>query len=174
MLCAFSAYLRRGGTIWPHLPRNLKLTQKSCFAQGHTGTWGQKSPGLPLANILILILLQESGILFTEPKIELGGHPHSHRQLAKDFITGKQKASSTDSGRGGRVPSFNCSKEVFLFSFFFFLAFCLFRAIPAAYGGSQARGPTGAVAAGQSHSHSNAGSEPSLRPTPQLTAILDP
>ena len=35
---------------------------------------------------------------------------------------------------------------------------CLFRAVPAACGGSQARGLTGAAAAGLQHSHSNAGS----------------
>ena len=46
-----------------------------------------------------------------------------------------------------------------LFSFFFFLfVFCLFRAAPAAYGGSQARGSVGATAAGLHPSHSNAGS----------------
>ena len=43
-----------------------------------------------------------------------------------------------------------------------------------AYEGSQATGRIGAVAAGLHHSHSNAGSEPRLRPTPQLTAIPDP
>ena len=43
-------------------------------------------------------------------------------------------------------------------------SFCLFRATPKAYGGSQARGP----ATGQHHSHSNARSEPCLWPTPQL------
>ena len=56
--------------------------------------------------------------------------------------------------------------------------FLLFRAIPAAYGASQARSPIrgliGAVAAGLRHSHSNAGSEPRLQPTPQLTARPDP
>ena len=43
---------------------------------------------------------------------------------------------------------------------------------PAAYGGSQARGWIGAAAAGlhHSYSHSHMGSEPHLRPTPQLTA----
>ena len=56
--------------------------------------------------------------------------------------------------------------------FFFFLA--IFRAIPTAYGGSQARGRIGAVAAGQRQSHSNAGSETRLQPTPQLTATPDP
>ena len=63
-------------------------------------------------------------------------------------------------------------------SFFVCLVFvfCLFafsRATPAAYGGSQARGPVGAVVAGLRQSHSNTGSEPRLQPTPQLTAMLD-
>ena len=39
-----------------------------------------------------------------------------------------------------------------------------------AYGGSQARGPIRAVAAGLRLSHSNAGSELRLQLTPQLTA----
>ena len=43
-----------------------------------------------------------------------------------------------------------------------FLAFCLFRAAPAAYGGSQARGGIGATAASLHHSHNNASSERSL------------
>ena len=45
-----------------------------------------------------------------------------------------------------------------------------------AYGGSQARGPIGAVATGLHHSHSNARSKLNLRPTLQLTAtpILNP
>ena len=65
-----------------------------------------------------------------------------------------------------------------LFIFFIFI-FCLFfglvsMAAPATYGGSQARGLTGAVAAGLRQSHSNARSEPHLRPTPQLTAMPDP
>ena len=41
----------------------------------------------------------------------------------------------------------------------------LFRALSVAHGGSQARGPVGAVAAGLRHSHSNARSEP-LDPSP--------
>ena len=52
--------------------------------------------------------------------------------------------------------------------------FFLFRAAPAAYGGSQSRGPIRAVAAGLHHSHSIARSKPCLRPTPQLTAMPDP
>ena len=49
-----------------------------------------------------------------------------------------------------------------------------FRAAPAAYGSSQARGWIWAVAASLHHSHSNTRSEPHLRLTPQLTATWDP
>ena len=42
------------------------------------------------------------------------------------------------------------------------------------YGGSQARGLIGGVAAGLHHSHSNSESKLHLRPTPQLMAMLDP
>ena len=56
--------------------------------------------------------------------------------------------------------------------FFFFGLFAFSRAAPVAYGGSQARGLIGVVAA-KPTSHSNSGSEPHLQPTPQLTAMLD-
>ena len=46
--------------------------------------------------------------------------------------------------------------------------YLFFRAITTADGGSQARGQIGA------QRHSNAGSEPHLQLTPQLTATLDP
>ena len=67
-------------------------------------------------------------------------------------------------------PSFNPLKRTWAIFFFF----GLFRAAPTAYGGSQARGVIGAVAASLNHSHSNVGFEPRLRPTPQLTAMQDP
>ena len=53
------------------------------------------------------------------------------------------------------------------------LTFLLFKATRASYGDSQARGKIGAADAGlcHSHSHSNAGSEPSLQPTQQLMAM---
>ena len=57
---------------------------------------------------------------------------------------------------------------------FFVCLFCLLGAALAAYGGSQARGLIGVVAAGLCQSHSNARSEPFLQPTPQLMATLDP
>jgi len=55
--------------------------------------------------------------------------------------------------------------------FFFYL---FFRATPEAYGSSQASGQVRATAASLHHKHSNAGSEPGLQHTPQLTAMLDP
>ena len=54
----------------------------------------------------------------------------------------------------------------------FFFFFCLFRAALTAHGHSQARDQIGA--AGLHHSHSHAGSDPCLQPTPQVTATLDP
>ena len=59
-----------------------------------------------------------------------------------------------------------------LLFFFFFGLFAFSRAAPVAYGGSQARGPIGAVA--PSLHHSNVGSEPRLQPTPQLMTLPDP
>ena len=50
--------------------------------------------------------------------------------------------------------------DFFIFNFYF--VFCLFRAAPAAYGGSQARSLFGAVAAGLPHSYSNTRFELSL------------
>ena len=55
-----------------------------------------------------------------------------------------------------------------------FLSFLLFKAAPMAYGSSQARGRIGAAAASLHHSHSNAGSNSRLGPTPQLMAMPNP
>ena len=60
-----------------------------------------------------------------------------------------------------------------LFIYFCLFFFCLFRAELAAYGGSQARGQIGAIAAGLHHSHSNTRSKPRLRAAPQCTAMPD-
>ena len=64
-------------------------------------------------------------------------------------------------------------KHTFIYLLFYFM-FLLFRASSTAYGGSQARGQIRAAAAGLYHSHTSAGSEPRLRRTPQLMAMLDP
>ena len=78
------------------------------------------------------------------------------------------------------VPPYPCAHLLWpvlliLVIYFSFLCFFMsFRATPTAYGGSQARGPIGAVAVGLHHSHSNLGSKLRLRPTPQPTAMPDP
>ena len=83
---------------------------------------------------------------------------------------------------GTRSLSEVALSELFFKSFCFYLylflkflfIYLLFRATPAAYGGSQARGPIGVAAAGLHYSHSHAGSELHLGATPQLTATPDP
>ena len=57
---------------------------------------------------------------------------------------------------------------------FFFFLFAFLGALRMAYGGSQARGLIGAVAADLHQSQSNVGSKPHLRPTPQLMVMPDP
>ena len=66
-------------------------------------------------------------------------------------------------------PGVSPKAALFFLSFFPFFVFCPFRATPAAYGGSQARGLIRAVAAGVHHSHAM----PDLQPTLQLMARPD-
>ena len=66
------------------------------------------------------------------------------------------------------------SQEVFFVVVVVVVVVAISWATPAAYGGSQARCQIGAVTTGLRHSHSNTRSELCLRPTPQLTAMLDP
>ena len=54
-----------------------------------------------------------------------------------------------------------------------YLFICFIRASPEAYGSSQTRGQIRATASSLHHSHSNAGFQPRLQPTPQFTATLD-
>ena len=62
-----------------------------------------------------------------------------------------------------RIPLPIHSKYNLLFIYlFYFFTFLLFRAAPAAYGESQARGRTAAVAAGLHHRHSNTRSKLNL------------
>ena len=61
----------------------------------------------------------------------------------------------------------------YLFIYLFICVFCLFRAPLPAYGGSQATGLIGAVAACLHQSHSSASSKLNLQPAPELTEMLD-
>ena len=65
--------------------------------------------------------------------------------------------------------------QFYLFIYFFFGLYLPFLGLLLRHiGGSQAWGFIGAVATGLRQSHSNAGFEPRLQPTPQLTATPDP
>ena len=59
-----------------------------------------------------------------------------------------------------------CQTLIAFLFLFVFPFFGLLRAETVAYGGSQAKGRMGAVAASRHHSHSNTRSEPNLQPTP--------
>ena len=78
--------------------------------------------------------------------------------LAQNTHISQQKTVLPDSQRESYYP------DALLFFFF--------SATPMTFGGSQARGPIRATAAGLRHSHIR--SKPSLQPTPQLTATPDP
>ena len=75
--------------------------------------------------------------------------------------------------RSGHILTHHLKEVCFvMFCFVFLLCFvsAFSRDAPAAYGGPQATGLIGAVAASQHHRHSNARSKPRLQPTPQLMA----
>ena len=93
----------------------------------------------------------------------MGGHRVPHREVTS---VGKPQLPLPGETRGMGEYYF------FLFLFLFLSFFWLFRATRAAHGNSQARGQI--TAAGLDHSHSNTRIEPSLQPTPQLKATLDP
>ena len=78
---------------------------------------------------------------------------------------------------------YSCPLYIMIFNlhgstYIWILCVCVFLLflgpLPMAYGGFQAGGLVRAAAAGPRHSHSNAGSEQSLQPTPQLTTTPDP
>ena len=77
-------------------------------------------------------------------------------------------------GQGRYGPGDQMSAAEFLFIFKIVLFYFIFRAAPPAHGGSQARGRIRATGADLHHSHSNSGSEPRLRRTPQHITTPDP
>ena len=98
-------------------------------------------------------------------------------------IVCKGRVCSRGVGNSRKLKNLCLCYLVFLFVFywgivdlqsFFFLFLFLFRAMPTAFGSSQARDWIGALAASLHHSHSNVGFGPSLQPAPQLTTTLDP
>ena len=125
------------------------------------------------------------------------GHQKSqwgHRQEDSQFIRWDHKALmiegfQSEKLRKGFQSKRNAKRRCIILLFFshpslhkypgeisicIFLFFAFFRAAPAAYGGSQARGLMGDIAANLRHSHSNIRSKLHLWPIPQLMAMPDP
>ena len=98
-------------------------------------------------------------------------HVAQQKTSSKRWAATTLGVPGTGPAQPGHVPS---TSGLAGLGVFLFVCFYLFRAAPTAYGGSQARGQIRAVAAGLQHSRSNLGSEPRLRPTPQLSATPDP
>ena len=91
------------------------------------------------------------------------------------FLSLGNGISGSQLGRVGHCfQAFSASKGRKIHFLFFLFLFVFSRATPATYGGSQAKGLIGPVPTGLRQSHSSAGSEPHLRPTPQLRATPDP
>ena len=139
--------------------------------------WWVKGIETKWAAVKIVWLFKEQWVLWMEYETEWEGWwkiREKHRSKCNDFelhIKGFcffLKAMKWQNFIPSRVCKIKLASKNFFFFFFFF------RAAPAAYGGSRARGPTRAVAAGLHQCHSNVGSEPHLWPTPQLMAMPDP
>ena len=90
--------------------------------------------------------------------------------LMADISTGLKQRDHSD-GEGGSDVAFGV---VWVHIVSRIIIIIDFRAASMAYGGSQARDQIGAAAPSLCHSYSNVGFKPRLRPTPQLTATLDP
>ena len=104
---------------------------------------------------------------------------HQQSQLSPSFwmgfhVTSKMQRNIKLHNLSSQIKSVSFSSSWLFFCFVLFCFALLFRAIPAVYGDSQARGRIWATAAGLHHNHSNAGSKPYLWLTPQLTATPDP
>ena len=139
-----------------------------------TGTWPERSGhrSQPTHNDIGARghLLQGQETMSTDLPLA-SGHPLQPQRLATQILIlprypkkeGSNFALLRKRGLRAEVQTHN-----------FFLIFCLLRATPMAYGGSQSRGLIRATAASLRQSHRNARPKQHLRPTPQLTATRDP
>ena len=96
---------------------------------------------------------------------------HSHPMTGLSIL-----ASPPPTPVGSVHPNSHCLLGAAHQPGFFVFVFCffLFRAAPAAYGSSQAKGQIPAIAAALCHCHSHTRSGLRLRAIPQLTATQDP
>ena len=101
------------------------------------------------------------------------GLPHSHSSMGSEpYTTAHSSTWSFTRVLMGQVYYHWTTTGTPITDNFYVFIYFAFRAAPVAYGSSQARGLIRAVATGLHDS--NTGSEPHLRPIPQLTEMLDP
>ena len=152
----------------------------ACNHRHHLGShWHSQSCGRTSYPWHITLSVPQERHLAEEECEAQGASGHNHRHSANTWQNRDWLPSASNSESWYLIPEINTLSRAFLLHghllFFFFLSsLCLFRATPRADGGSQARGPCRAVAAGLHHSHSSGRSEPCLQPTSRLTAMLDP
>ena len=92
----------------------------------------------------------------------------SHRTFCLGLDTGERDVVAV-------INNYSAFNMCLVFFFLLLLFVCFsFRAAPAAYGSSRARGRIRAVAASLHHSKNNSKSKTCLQPTPQLMATPDP
>uniref|UniRef100_A0A8C3W571 Uncharacterized protein n=1 Tax=Catagonus wagneri TaxID=51154 RepID=A0A8C3W571_9CETA len=111
------------------------------------------TPSLPPPTTTMASMVAPSPPVYTMPRV-FGPFP----PLPSTSVSGPGRSSLAC--LLGITPAIPRATAVALKTFSLF--FCLIWAAPAAYGGSQARGLTGAAAAGLHHSDSNTGSKPCL------------
>ena len=90
-----------------------------------------------------------SGVTHSEAGQVLGDHPNRWSR-----VWASERLSEAEQGSPVSVLLYASHLNAVLF----LCLFCFFRATPEAHGSSQARGQTGAAAAGLHNGHSNAGS----------------
>ena len=146
---------------------NLAICNDMDWHWGHYAKWNQSDRGRHfLCDITYVWNLKKPNLDFYGGYQEFGRVGENREMLVKGYRCPVIRQISSGDLMNSIVILVNI---IFIYLFIYF-----FRATLAAYGVSQARGPTGAIAAGHQHSHSNEGSKPHLRPTPQLSTMLDP
>ena len=151
--------------LWPLFQAMSRPCQK-------LGWSGRKTEAWSLFSFFFLSLATSTAYGNSWARGQIGAIAASLHHSHSNTRSRTQPAHYTAAHGNARSPTHWARPGIEL-AFFFFFSF-LFRAGPLAYGGSQARGWSRAVAAGSHHSHSNARYGLCLGPIPQLMATPDP
>ena len=120
-------------------------------------------PSTPVSPIASISIYKVKGLHYVVSKAPFGSFCFSCQFAGNHIFKSQLIQFACQSPHWPFLPNF----------LFLFLSFLFFRPTPAACGGSQARSSIRAVATSLRQSHSIAGFEPPLQPTPQITATPD-